>query len=197
MARKAKPVKQSRKKVSSNGKPESEIEVKVSEAAISEQEAETTDAEEEKSPVEQLQEKCDGINDKYLRLYSEFDNFRKRTAKERLDLINSAGKEIFEALLPIIDDFDRAKESMANAKDINSVIEGVELVHSKLLNTMQQRGLECMDSKGKEFDTDHHEAITKIPAPEEDMKGKVVDVIEKGYFLNGKVLRFAKVVVGS
>jgi molecular chaperone GrpE len=135
------------------------------------------------------------MNDKHLRLYSEFENFRRRTARERLDLMNSAGKEIMEALLPVLDDFDRAVQSMSEAKDIKAVTDGVDLIHNKLRNIMEQRGLKSFVAKEQDFDPDFHEAVTKIPAPE--MSGKVVDVLETGYMLHDKVLRYAKVVVGE
>jgi molecular chaperone GrpE len=137
------------------------------------------------------------LNDKYLRLYSEFDNYRRRTSKERIELTKTAGIEIISDLLPVVDDFQRALKSMEIASDIKSVKEGVELIYNKLNNTLSKKGLEAMDSKGKEFNPDLHEAITNIPAPSEDLIGKVIDEVEKGYTLNGKVIRYAKVVVGN
>jgi len=147
--------------------------------------------------LQEMGEKLDELNDKYLRLFSEFDNFRKRTQKEKLELYKTASEDVMAALLPVLDDFERAlKVSEENGVDAGH-LEGVELIYNKFRKTLEQKGLECMDSQGKEFDTDFHEAITNIPAPSPDMKGKVVDVIEKGYKLNDKVIRFAKVVVGS
>jgi molecular chaperone GrpE len=147
--------------------------------------------------IQELGEKLDELNDKYLRLFSEFDNFRKRTQKERLELFKTASEDVMVALLPVLDDFERAmKASEENGVD-KSHMEGVELIYNKFKKTLEQKGLECMESMGKEFDTDYHEAITNIPAPEPDMKGKVVDVIEKGYKLSDKVIRYAKVVVGN
>jgi len=137
------------------------------------------------------------LEEKYLRLYAEFDNFRRRTAIERLELFKTANQEVLVALLPVLDDFERALRSIQEAADIKGVKDGVELVSGKLRNILTQKGLKPMDSIGKEFDSEYHEAITKIPAPNADMKGKVVDEIEKGYFLNDKVVRFAKVVVGE
>ena len=137
------------------------------------------------------------MNDKYLRLYSEFENFRKRTAKERLDLISSAGSGVIKSMLPVLDDFDRAIKANAESEDNSGLKEGFELIRQKMFNILSMEGLKAMDSMNKVFDTDHHEAITQIPAPSEDLKGKVVDVVEKGYFLNDKVLRFAKVVIGQ
>ncbi len=147
--------------------------------------------------VEELAEKNEELNDRYLRLYSEFDNYRKRTNKERLDLLKSASQELVVDLLPVLDDFDRAIKAMEVQGADQEIKEGVELVYNKLFGILSQKGLEPMNSMGKDFDTDFNEAITNIPATSEDMVGKVVDVIEKGYLLNGKIIRFAKVVVGS
>ena len=145
----------------------------------------------------ELQEKYDDLNDKYLRLYSEFDNYRKRTNKEKLDTLKSASADVITDLLPVLDDFDRAMKAMDDHGADEESIKGVELIYNKFKNILTQKGLEPMDSMGKEFDTDYHEAVTNIPAPSDDLKGKVVDVIEKGYLLNGKIIRFAKVVVGN
>lgn len=151
----------------------------------------------EKSPEDLLKEELALANDKYLRLYAEFDNFRRRTTKERIELLQTAGKEIVVSLLPVLDDFERAIKSMEAATDINAVKEGVVLVQSKLNNILGQKGLKPMESIGNAFDADLHEAITNIPAPSDDLKGKVVDEMEKGYYLNDTVVRFAKVVVGA
>ncbi len=145
----------------------------------------------------QLNAKVEELNDKYIRLYSEFDNYRKRTQKEKIELHKTAGEDIFKVLLPILDDFERAMIAMNEAKDITAVKEGVELIFNKLRTNLQQKGLAAMESKGQNFDADIHEAITNIPAPSEDLKGKVVEELEKGYSLNGKVIRFAKVIVGN
>lgn len=149
------------------------------------------------SEEEQLKKNLDELNDKYLRLYSEFDNYKRRNIKERSELIQSAGKEVIEAMLPVLDDFERAVKAMDQASDIQAVKEGVVLIQNKLNNILTQRGLKAMESVGQDFDVDFHEAITKIPAPSEDLKGKVVDEVEKGYLLKDKVLRFAKVVIGE
>lgn len=141
--------------------------------------------------------KYEDINDKYLRLYSEFDNFRKRTARERIEFAKTASADIFSAILPVLDDFDRAAKAMEQASEIEVVKEGMNLIHHKLWNILNQKGLEPLEAMGKEFDSEVFEAITSIPSPDADMKGKVLDVLEKGYTLNGKVIRFAKVVVGS
>lgn len=137
------------------------------------------------------------LNDKYLRLFAEFDNFKRRTQKERVELLQTAGKEVILSMLPVLDDFDRANKATENATDIAAIREGIQLVHSKLKSILSQKGLKEMESINTLFDTDNHEAITKIPAPTEELKGKVIDELEKGYTLNDKVIRFAKVVVGS
>jgi molecular chaperone GrpE len=146
--------------------------------------------------VEKLQADLGEQKDKFIRLYSEFENFRRRTAKEKLDLIQSANEQLIKNLLPVIDDFDRAEKSLKdkNEKDL----EGFFLIHNKLKKILEQVGVKLMDVKpGTEFNADLHEAITQIPSTDENLKGKVVDVIEPGYLLNDKVIRFAKVVVGS
>lgn len=143
-----------------------------------------------------LKEELESAKDKYLRLYSEFENFRRRTAKEKLDLIQSANEELITALLPVIDDFDRASLAVADKPDENA--EGFLLIHAKLRKVLETFGVKAMEiGKGAEFDADFHDAITQLPAPEPELKGKIVDIIEKGYFLNDKVIRYAKVVVGN
>jgi len=146
--------------------------------------------------VNELTEKNNELNDKYLRLYSEFDNYRKRTIKEKIDLQKSASQDLIADLLPVIDDFERALQAFEEHKADDETIKGIELIYNKLFNLLIQKGLEPMNSMGTEFNTDYHEAITNIQV-DDDMKGKVVDVIQKGYLLNDKVLRFAKVVVGN
>ncbi|MCB9225743.1 MAG: nucleotide exchange factor GrpE [Chitinophagales bacterium] len=160
------------------------------------EEPEVTEATEENS-VETLERKLQEQKDKYLRLFADFDNYKKRTAKERLDLLNTAGKDIILSILPVLDDFERAIAVADNATDVNSVKEGMDLIKNKLFNTLKQRGLEPMDSQGKDFDAEQQEAITEIPAPNAEMKGRVMDVVEKGYLMNGKIIRYAKVVVGK
>lgn len=156
-----------------------------------------TTAIDEKSAEDLLKEELALANDKYLRLYAEFDNFRRRTTKERVELLQTAGKEVIVSLIPVIDDFERAVKSMEKATDVNAVKEGVVLVQNKLNNILGQKGLKPMESIGQAFDADLHEAITNIPAPTDDLKGKVIDEMEKGYYLNDKVIRFAKVIVGA
>ncbi|MFM1874592.1 MAG: hypothetical protein RL266_329 [Bacteroidota bacterium] len=180
----------------SKKKEQEAVELEREETASVEAETEKQD-ELEKDPFEELQDQYNQLNDKYLRLYSDFENFRKRTAKERIDLIMNGGEDIFKLLLPIVDDFERARANMESAQDVPSVKEGVELIYHKLVKELGNKGLKPMETKGEVFDSEFHEAITQIPAPSEDMKGKVVDEVEKGYFLNDKVIRFAKVVVGS
>lgn len=147
----------------------------------------------EKTDLEKLTE----LNDKYLRLAAEFDNYRRRTLKERMDLLKSAGEDILINIIPVMDDFERGLESIDKAKDIDAVKEGIKLIYNKFKEFLKQRGIKEIDAKEKDFDTDLHEAITKIPAPNKKLKGKVVDVIEKGYYLNEKVIRFSKVVIGE
>ncbi len=135
--------------------------------------------------------------DKYLRLYSEFDNYKKRVNRDRLDLIKSAGQEIMISILPTLDDLERAMKAMSEAKDVEPIKEGIQLVYQKMKSITEGKGLKAMESIGKDFDSDLHDAITNMPSPSEGMKGKVVDEIEKGYYLNGKVIRHAKVIVGN
>lgn len=141
----------------------------------------------EDDKVQEMGEKLAELNDKYLRLYSEYENYRKRTNQEKADLLINGSREMMKAILPVIDDFERA---LAATED-----EGVQLIYNKMLKILEQKGLKAMEVKGEKFDENLHEAITRIPAAEESQKGLVVDVVEKGYYLNDKVLRYAKVVV--
>lgn len=141
----------------------------------------------ETDKVQEMGEKLAELNDKYLRLYSEYENYRKRTTQEKADLLINGSREMMKAILPVIDDFERA---LAATED-----EGVKLIYNKMLKILEQKGLKAMEVKGEKFDENLHEAITRIPAVEEAQKGLVVDVVEKGYYLNDKVLRYAKVVV--
>ena len=134
--------------------------------------------------------------DKYLRLYSEFENFRRRTTKERLEMMQNASKDLMVELLPIVDDMERALKAMQKSGD-SAAVEGMELIFKKLYGTLEKKGLKPMNAQGEVFDPEIHEAVTQFDAPTEDMKGKVIDELEKGYFLNDKVIRFAKVVVGK
>lgn len=143
------------------------------------------------------EEKINELQERYLRLSAEFDNYRKRTLKEKTDLIKSAGESTLLKFIPVMDDFERAMISIRDAKDIEPVKQGIELIFTKFRETLVQQGVKEIDAYEKDFDTDLHEAVTKIPAPDEKLKGKVVDVIEKGYYLNDKVIRFSKVVIGE
>ena len=149
------------------------------------------------SPVDTLKQELSLANDKYLRLYAEFDNFRRRTIKEREEARKLEGKDLIVSLLPVLDDFERASRAMETATDVAPVKEGVTLIQNKLKNALTKHGLKEMESIGTPFDPDLQEAITNIPAPTDDLKGKVVDEMEKGYLLNDRVVRFAKVIVGA
>ncbi|MES2515474.1 MAG: nucleotide exchange factor GrpE [Bacteroidota bacterium] len=137
------------------------------------------------------------LNDKYLRLYSEFDNYRKRTIKEKSDIIRSGGEDVFKAIMPTIDDFERAIKANEHVTEAEPIKEGISLIYNKFKSACTAKGLEAMDTIGKPFNADYMESITSIPAPTDDMKGKVIDEVEKGYKLGDKVIRFAKVVVGA
>lgn len=146
---------------------------------------------------EKLQEDLANEKDKFLRLFAEFENYKKRTAKERIDLFKTANQEVLQAMLPVLDDFDRAWSQISKSED-EALVKGVELIHEKLKSTLTSKGLEQVEIKaGDAFDADFAEAITQIPAPTEDLKGKIVDVIEKGYKLGDKIIRFPKVVIGN
>ena len=162
-----------------------------------EQGTQATETDNMPSAEDKLREEVSQANDKYLRLYAEFDNFRRRTIKEREDARKMEGKDVIVSLLPVLDDFERALRSMEGATDVAPIKEGVELIQNKLRNTLTQKGLKPMESIGTPFDPELHEAITNIPATSEEWKGKVMDEMEKGYFLNDKVVRFAKVIVGA
>ncbi len=167
---------------------------------VSEETVESSDGEElteEQKQIAELTTKVSDLNDKYLRLTAEYDNYRKRTLKERMELQKSAGESILRGVLPVVDDFDRALSHLTEASDLEAVKEGINLIYNKLQEFLKQNGVKEIEAKEKEFDTDLHEAITNIPAPTEELKGKVIDCVEKGYLLNDKVMRFAKVVVGE
>ena len=151
----------------------------------------------EESELEKAKAELEDAKDKHLRLAAEFDNYKRRSAKERIELIQTAGKDVISELLEVLDDIDRAQKQLETAADTEQVKEGVTLIFNKLRHTLQARGLKAMDATGKDFNADLHEAITEIPAPAEELKGKVVDEITKGYYLNDKIIRHAKVVVGK
>jgi len=152
---------------------------------------------EEENQLQKLQDEINEQKDKYLRLMAEFDNFRRRTAKERLETIQTAGKDVVVSLLDVLDDCDRAEKQLQTSDNIELQKEGVQLVFNKIRSTLQAKGVKVMESINTEFDVEKHEAITEIPAPTEELKGKVLDEVMKGYYLNDKIIRFAKVVVGK
>lgn len=177
--------------------PENVDNVNLQDENVSETQEGASQESQELSEVEKLQAELEESNNKFLRLYAEFDNYKRRTSKERVDLMQSAGKEVISALLPIIDDFERGLEAMNAASDVPSVKEGVDLIYQKLLGILQQKGLKPMDVVGEVFDADFHEAIANIPVSDEEQKGKIIEELQKGYLLNDKILRFAKVVTGQ
>lgn len=166
-----------------------------------EKEEKTTDeqsAEEQRADeVEKLQNELDSLKDKYLRLSAEFDNYRKRTMKEKAELIQNGGEKCISSILPIVDDFERALKNMETAEDVAAVKEGVELIYNKFMTVLGQNGVKPIETKEQPLNTDYHEAIAVIPAPAEELKGKVMDCVQTGYTLNDKVIRHAKVVVGE
>ncbi|MFZ9588191.1 MAG: nucleotide exchange factor GrpE [Chitinophagaceae bacterium] len=167
-------------------------------------EEQTTSAQEQEvnsvepaSELDLLKKELEEQKEKFIRLYADFDNFKRRNAKERVELIQTAGREVIQSLLEVLDDCDRAEKQMHKSDDVVQIKEGIQLVFAKLRNTMQSKGLKEMKTVGEEFNADFHEAITEIPVTDESMKGKVVDEVEKGYTLSDKIIRFAKVVVGK
>lgn len=151
----------------------------------------------QETETEQLKAQLEEQKDKYLRLMAEFDNFRRRTSKERLELIQTAGKDVIVSLLDVLDDCDRAEKQLQTTEDVKQIREGIQLVFNKLRAALQAKGLKAMESVQTDFDVEKHEAITEVPAPSPELKGKVVDEVQKGYYLNDKIIRFAKVVVGK
>jgi molecular chaperone GrpE len=197
---------QNRKEEETNENPEDSVLIPEKESS-SESTEEHPDHKKEKAArskhkkedkVEELEQEVAQWNDKYLRLYSEFDNYRKRSLKERIELSKTAASDLITALLPVLDDFERALSAMDTGEDKeNPMLDGINLIYGKLKNILSQQGVERMKVTGEEFNTDYHEALTNIPAPRPELKGKVVDVIQNGYLLNGTVIRYAKVVVGN
>ena len=168
--------------------------------ALEEKAGEGEEEENEQSEDEftKLQKEVEEAKDKYIRLFSEFENFRRRTARERLDLIQTSTENLMVELLPVLDDFNRAKESLKEGGDMKSVEQGLALIENKLKRSLEMKGLKAMQVKqGDDFNPELHEGVSQIPAPKKKWKGKVVDIIEDGYFLGEKVIRFAKVVIGS
>ena len=166
---------------------------------VIDKEEETIDSEIDESTEEETEnnKEQEDFKEKFIRLYSEYENYRKRTAKEKIDILTNASENVIKDLLPVIDDFERAIANNDKIEDIEAIKEGFGLIFNKLYKTLTAKGLKPMDSKETEFNIDLHEAITKIPAPKKALKGKVVDVVEKGFLINEKVIRFAKVVVGE
>jgi molecular chaperone GrpE len=177
---------------------EKEINTQAAEEQV-ENGAENTPIEEKEplSELDQLKADLADQKDKYLRLMAEFENYKRRTAKERMELIQTAGKDVIVSLLDVLDDCDRAEKQLNTTDDIAVQKEGIQLVFNKIRSTMQTKGLSPMESIGKDFDAEFHEAITEVPVPDEKLKGKVIDEVTKGYALNEKIIRFAKVVVGK
>ncbi|MEP0986366.1 nucleotide exchange factor GrpE [Ekhidna sp.] len=190
-------MKETKEKVNKESEVIEEQEAKSNEEQVNEVENEEKedDADESSEPI--LEEQLGEAKDKYLRLYSEFENFRRRTSKEKLDLISTANKDLMSDLIPVLDDFERAMSASESSKDIKALREGMVLIQNKLNKSLENRGLKKMEvKKGDEFDDEKHEAITQIPS-EKDLEGKIVDVVEPGYTLGDSIVRFAKVVVGA
>lgn len=172
-----------------------EKEINNDEQVVNESTADNNVEQEQAEPT--AEERYAELNNKYLRLHAEFDNYRKRTNKEKVDLISSAAEGILKDLIPTLDDFDRAIKNNETSDDINGVKEGFHLIYNKFKHTLDAKGLKPMETEGKDFDVEIHEAIANVPAPSRKQKGKVIEAVEKGYYLNDKVIRFAKVVVGQ
>lgn len=168
-----------------------------SEEQATQEEKELSEEEKLQKQLEEAQQTIEDQKDKYLRLSAEFDNYRKRTLKEKAELIKNGGEKAISAILPILDDLERALANMQKLDDIQAMYDGIDLIHQKFLKTLSQEGLQKMEPIGEAFDTDFHEAIALVPAPEEAQKGKVLDCVQTGYKLNDKVIRHAKVVVAQ
>lgn len=174
-----------------------EVETEKDQATKDAEKEETATNEEQVSEVDKLKAEVEKEKDKFLRLFAEFENYKRRTSKERLDLFKTAGREVMEAMLPVLDDFDRALVEISKTKE-KDLLEGVELISNKLRETLKAKGLTPMNvKKGDTFDADLHEAVTQIPAPEKKLKGKIVDVVESGYTLGDRIIRYPKVVTGK
>lgn len=164
--------------------------------AAAEPQQEMSEAEKMEKRVEEAEAKAAEATDKYVRMAAEFDNFRRRTAKERIELISTAGEDVIKGLLPILDDCERALQVLRQSSDSAAAIEGTELIYTKLMNFLKGRGLAVIEARDKELDTEFHEAVAQFPVEEKEKKNKIIDVVQQGYMLNGKVIRYAKVVVG-
>ncbi len=167
------------------------------EAKQSKKKSKRSKASKKEDKIEELGNKLEEINDKYIRLSAEFENYRKRTLKEKIDIIKSGGESTLISILPVYDDFERALQNMENTKDVDKLKEGVELIYNKFSEFLKTNGVKTIEAKNKDFDTDIHEAVGKFPVKSKKEKGKVIDVVEKGYMLHDKVIRFAKVVIGE
>mgnify|MGYP003289954791 CR=1 FL=1 len=167
------------------------------EEAQSEDAPELTGEELLQKQLDEANEKVASLEDKYLRQVAEFDNYRKRTIKEKAELIKNGGERAIESILPVLDDFERAIQNMSKDESTAEILTGVELIYNKFIGILKQNGLQKIETEGKDFDTDYHEAIAMIPAPDESLKGKVLDCVQTGYILNDKVIRHAKVAVGE
>ena len=180
-----------------NAQEEPNDEGKTEETATETQETTETEETEQADELAKLQEDLSNMKDKYLRLSAEFDNYRKRTMKEKAELILNGGEKSINSILPIVDDFERALKNMETAEDVAAVKEGVELIYNKFMTVLGQNGVKVIETKEQPLNTDFHEAIAVIPAPAEELKGKILDCVQTGYTLNDKVIRHAKVVVGE
>ena len=184
----------SRKEKEKEGEP---LEEQMNEELVETDQPKKTDEDSGEAVIPTCEERFAELNNKYIRLYSDFDNFRKRTMKEKADFINSAGADVIKDLLVVLDDFERAISNNENVEDPKTLKEGFKLIHHKLSLALQSKGLETIEAKGEVFNADKHEAITNVPVEEKSQKGKVIDVVERGYNLHGKSLRYAKVIVGQ
>ncbi len=191
------PTKDTLDEMENNLQQEGTENVENTENAETETKPEVAEADVIASEIEKWQKDASEWKDKYMRLYAEFDNFRKRSIKEKSDILSTAAAGVVRELLPVLDDFDRATKANETVEDLQAVKEGFVLIHNKFYNTLTTKGLAPINAVGQPFDTDFHEAITQIPAPSEELKGKVVDELEKGYLMNDKVIRFSKVVIGQ
>ena len=169
----------------------------VAENAAAQQEESLTGEEQQRSELDEANEKIAELNDKYLRQVAEFDNYRKRTMKEKAELIKNGGERVMESILPVLDDFERALQNMSKDENAKEILTGIELIYNKFTSVLKQNGLQKIETEVKDFDTDYHEAIAMVPAPAEELKGKVLDCVQTGYMLNDKVIRHAKVAVGE
>ena len=195
-------IKDQQEEINKTSQPEAEPEEQKAESADQTEEKKTEAQQTEQSPsqaealLEEAKKQVQEEKNRYVYLMAEFDNFRRRVSQEKIDLIDTAAKGVINDLLPVVDNFERALKSMEESEASDSAKMGTELIYKQLLDVLKKKGVTEIDAMGKELDTDEHEAVAQIPAPEEDKKGKVVDVVQKGYKLNGKVIRFAKVVMG-